>query len=62
MADYNILGEMFLALTHIKRVIVYAEALALERYELLAVIDQYITGADRQSFLQQVENWNKTNN
>lgn len=57
MPDYNILCEIFLSLTPVKQVMVYAEALNLERYELLAHIDKCITPQRRTEFMAAVELW-----
>jgi hypothetical protein len=57
MADMDILKETFLALPPVKQVIVYAEALLLERYELLAVLRPCIPPNREEDFLQAVDHW-----
>lgn len=55
--DYIILTELFNMLTPVKQVIVYAAALKLERYELLAYLAPTIDPATKADFLKAVDRW-----
>jgi hypothetical protein len=47
----------FLAHPTDEQAIMYAAALRNEYYELLAILDGCIAGAEKPQFLQQVEHW-----
>lgn len=61
MSDFKILAEIFSTYNPIKQVIVYAEAIRAERYELLHYIKTAIPEEGKEEFLKAVDLWLKEN-